>query len=74
VELARSAQADIISPRFDFVTAEKVRAAHAAGLEVVAWTANRAEDWRRLIEAGVDAIISDDPEALIAYLRQRGLR
>jgi glycerophosphoryl diester phosphodiesterase len=74
VSLARSAQADIISPRFDFVTPEKVRAAHAAGLEVVAWTANRPEDWRRLIEADVDAIISDDPEPLIAYLQQRGLR
>lgn len=74
VALARSAQADIISPRFDFVTPEKVRAAHAAGLEVVAWTANRPEDWRRLLDAQVDAIISDDPEALIAYLNQRGLR
>jgi len=74
VSLARSAQADIISPRFDFVTPGKVRAAHAAGLEVVAWTANHPEDWRRLIEADVDAIISDDPEALIAYLQQRGLR
>ena len=74
VELARSAQAGIISPRHDFVTPEKVRAAHQAGLEVVAWTANRPEDWRRLLEAGVDAIISDDPEPLIAYLQQRGLR
>jgi glycerophosphoryl diester phosphodiesterase len=74
VTLARRAQAGIVSPRFDFVTPEKVRAAHAAGLEVVAWTANRPEDWRRLMEAGVDAIITDDPEPLIAYLQQRGMR
>ena len=74
VTLARSAQADIISPRFDFVTSTKVVAAHAAGLEVVPWTANRPEEWRRLIAAEVDAIITDDPEALIAYLKQRGLR
>jgi glycerophosphoryl diester phosphodiesterase len=74
VELARSAEADIISPRFDFVTPEKVRAAHAAGLEVVAWTANRPAEWRRLIDAGVDAIITDDPEALINYLSVHGLR
>ncbi len=74
VALARRAGADIISPRFDFVTPQKVRAAHTAGLEVVPWTANQPEDWRALIEAGVDAIITDDPEALIAYLKQRGLR
>ena len=74
VTLARRAGAGIISPRYDFVTPEKVRAAHAAGLEVVAWTANKPEGWLALIEAGVDAIISDDPEALIAFLKQRGLR
>lgn len=74
VKLARSAEADIISPRFDFVTPEKVRAAHEAGLQVVPWTANRPDQWRRLTEAGADAIITDDPEPLIAFLRQRGLR
>lgn len=74
VVLARQAGAGIISPRHDFVTAEKVRAAHAAGLQVVAWTANKPEDWRRLIDAGVDAIITDDPEPLLAFLRLRGLR
>jgi glycerophosphoryl diester phosphodiesterase len=74
VDLARSAGAGIISPRFDFVTPAKVRAAHDAGLEVVAWTANRPQEWRALAEAGVDAIITDDPESLIAWLRLQGLR
>jgi glycerophosphoryl diester phosphodiesterase len=74
VTLARRAGAGIISPRFDFVAPEKVRAAHAAGLEVVAWTPNRPQDWRPLIDAGVDAIITDDPEPLIAYLHILGLR
>src|SRR5712692_8875158 len=74
VTLARRASAGIISPRFDFITPAKVQTAHAAGLEVIPWTANQPEDWRALIQAGVDAIITDDPEALIAYLKQRGLR
>ncbi len=69
VELARSAQAGIISPRYDFVTLEKVQAAHAAGLQVVPWTPNESQHWRRLLRAGVDAIITDDPEALIAWLK-----
>lgn len=74
ITLAQRAGAGIISPRFDFVTAEKVRAAHAAGLEVIPWTPNKPEQWRALIDARVDAIITDDPEALIAFLKQRGLR
>ncbi len=74
VEIAREGEATIISPEFILVTPEQVKAAHAAGVEVVPWTANRPADWDRLIDAGVDAIISDDPAALIAHLKARGLR
>jgi glycerophosphoryl diester phosphodiesterase len=56
------------------VTPEQVRAAHDAGLQVVPWTANRPADWDKLVAAKVDAIITDDPAELIAYLKQRGLR
>ncbi len=74
VELAKSAGAGIISPEFHLVTPENVKAAHDAGLQVVAWTANEPEEWDKLIEAQVDAIISDDPGALIAYLKSKNLR
>ena len=67
VEIAREAGAGIVSPVFPLVTPEQVKAAHAAGLQVIPWTANTSADWKRLIEAGVDAIITDDPAALIAY-------
>jgi len=56
------------------VTPAKVAAAHAAGLQVVPWTADTPEDWEMLIQAKVDAIISDDPAELIAYLKKRGVR
>ena len=68
---ARAAQAKIIAPEFHLVTAEKVAAAHAAGIEVVPWTVNLACDWERLAGAGVDGIITDDPAALIAGLDSR---
>lgn len=68
------AQAQIVSPLFTLVTREQVEAAHKAGLQVVPWTANRPEDWDKLIDAGVDAIISDDPAALIAHLKMRQRR
>jgi glycerophosphoryl diester phosphodiesterase len=66
--VARSAQADIAAPEFSLVTAPRVAAAHAAGIRVYTWTVNRPRDWRRMIEAGVDAIITDDPAGLIRYL------
>lgn len=73
-EIANEAEAGIISPEHKLVTAEQVKSAHAANLEVVPWTADTPEDWQRLIDAGVDAIITDDPAALIAYLKQKHLR
>ncbi len=71
---AEAAQAEIISPEFSLVTPSKVEAAHKAGLQVAPWTANTEADWDRLIQAKVDAIITDDPAALIAHLKTKGLR
>jgi glycerophosphoryl diester phosphodiesterase len=65
--------AGIVSPHFSLVTPEKTKAAHRAGLQVVPWTANTPQEWEPLVNAGVDAIISDDPAALLAWLRQRHL-
>ena len=59
-----------MAPYHVLASARQVRAAHAAGLEVIAWTANRPRDWRRLIAAEVDGITTDDPEALLEYLRE----
>ena len=74
VEIAREANAGIISPQFRLVTPEQVQSAHAAGLQVVPWTADTSADWDKLIAAQVDAIITDDPAELIAHLKARGLR
>ena len=74
VSIAQEAGAKIVSPHYRLVTPEKVKAAHAAGLQVVPWTANTPADWDKLVAAQVDAIISDDPAELIAYLKNKGLR
>jgi glycerophosphoryl diester phosphodiesterase len=74
VTVARSAEAQIISPEKGMVTPSRVAAAHQAGLQVIPWTANTPKEWDALIAAKVDAIISDDPAALIAYLKQKKLR
>ena len=74
MEVAREFEATLFSPEHHLVTAEKVAQAHAAGYEVVPWTADKPADWERLADAGVDAIITDDPATLIAWLKARGLR
>jgi glycerophosphoryl diester phosphodiesterase len=72
--IARQAGADIVAPYHALVSARRVHAAHTAGLEVVPWTANHPRQWKRLIAAQVDAIITDNPEALVAYLREKGVQ
>jgi len=74
VDIGRRAGAGIVSPQVMVVTPAKVKDAHAAGLQVVAWTANTRAEWDSLIAAEVDAIISDDPAALIQYLKEKKLR
>lgn len=71
VEIAREAGAGIISPAFALVTPEQVKTSHAAGLEVIPWTPDTPADWDRLIAAGVDSIITDDPAGLIEHLKRR---
>ena len=73
VEIAREAGATIISPEYHLATPEQVAACHAAGLQVVPWTANTPTEWDNLIAARVDAIITDDPGTLLAYLREKNL-
>lgn len=64
----------IVSPHYRLTNADAVKKAHAAGVQVVPWTANEPQVWDALIAAGADAIITDDPAALIAYLKAKGLR
>src|SRR5438552_2739751 len=58
-------------PGTKMLTPEQVAAAHRAGIEVLPWTADTPADWERLVAARVDGIITDDPAALIAFLKQR---
>jgi glycerophosphoryl diester phosphodiesterase len=74
VGLAERLGAEIVSPEVDWITAADVRALHSKGIRVIPWTANTPEQWSYLVGIDVDGIISDDPAALVAYLRARGLR
>jgi glycerophosphoryl diester phosphodiesterase len=74
VSLAKELGAAIVSPDREWITAADVAALHAAGVQVAPWTANNEAEWSLLVAMGVDAIITDYPEDLIAYLRRVKLR
>lgn len=66
--LTHAQGAAFASPEKGLVTKEQVAACHKLGIQVVPWTANAPEDWRRLLECGVDAIITDYPRKLATFL------
>ena len=49
-----------------------IQAAHKSGMAVHVWTINDADEMKRLIDLGVDGIITDTPSTLVALLRERG--
>lgn len=69
----KTAGGAIWSPLFADVTAPIVKEAHDLGLKVVVWTVNRPEDMARLIDIGVDGIISDRPDLLRDAVKSKGL-
>jgi glycerophosphoryl diester phosphodiesterase len=50
------------------VTSRFVRAAHNRGMDVHPWTINDPADLRRMIDLGVDGIITDRPDLLLDLL------
>jgi glycerophosphoryl diester phosphodiesterase len=65
---------DIWSPNYLWITTGAVRAAQLAGLQVAPWTLNTKKAWDFALEAGVDAITTDYPAALVEYLQEKKLR
>lgn len=54
----------VITPRF-------VRVAKRRGLDVHVWTVNNPDDMERMLDAGVDGIMTDRPDLLMAVLARR---
>lgn len=59
---ARMIKADHLMLNYRICSARFVRAAHRSGLSVYAWTVNHPRPIRKLIERGVDGIISNRPD------------
>jgi glycerophosphoryl diester phosphodiesterase len=65
--------AEILSPDASLVTPAEVKVAHDMGRQVAPYTSNTEAEWKRLTDAHVDAIITDDPAGLLAWLRAQKL-
>lgn len=74
VPALKAAKTDIWSPNYKWITPEAVKEAQAAGIQVVPWTLNDPKEWEAAIAAGADALITDYPEKLIAFLKEKKLR
>ena len=69
----KAAGGKIWSPFYGDVDRHSVEEAHGLGLAVVVWTVNSEQDMARLIDLGVDGIISDRPDLLRAVASSKGL-
>jgi glycerophosphoryl diester phosphodiesterase len=56
----------------EVVTPGFIRRAHALGLVVHVWTVNEPAEMRRLLQLGVDGIVTDRADLLRDVLQERG--
>jgi len=73
VKMVRAAGGTIWSPFVGDLTEFKLEEAHALGIRVVVWTVNDAMQIGKLLDLGVDGIISDRPDIARHVLGTRGL-
>jgi glycerophosphoryl diester phosphodiesterase len=65
---AQALQVPVHYGRTQLVTRRFVNAAHSRNLRVHVWTVNDTEEMQRLLELGVDGIMTDYPERLLSLL------
>ena len=66
--LLMAARANALSLHHTLVSPAVVRVVHARGSAVIAWTVNDPRLIERVVAAGVDAVVSDDPATALSVL------
>ena len=72
-QIAYAAQVPPNAGKLPLVTERFVARAHRRGLQVHVWTIDDPEEMERLLDLGVDGIMTDQPEVLKAVLQRRSL-
>jgi glycerophosphoryl diester phosphodiesterase len=71
--MVKAAGGAIWSPNYNDLTRETLKEAQSLGVKVVVWTVNQEPEMRRLIEWGVDGVISDRPDLLRKVAGEMGI-
>jgi glycerophosphoryl diester phosphodiesterase len=71
LDMARDIGVRQLAPRVDLVTPELVEAAHRMDFQVVCWTANEPAMMQYALAGGVDGIMTDYPDRLVAVVKQK---
>ena len=61
----------VIGLRHEGITSEKIQVIKAAEIEVGAWTVNDPTTMKRLLDAGVERLYTDDPRSLLSLKAER---
>ena len=72
-QMVKASGGSIWSPNFKELTQDDLKRAQALGLKVIPWTVNEPSDMDRLMDWGVDGLISDYPDRLRDRMRAHGL-
>jgi glycerophosphoryl diester phosphodiesterase len=69
-EARHNAPIEVVIPQFRLASRQLITEVHEEGLKVFAWTVNDESEIERLLELGVDGIITDYPEKVVAVLKR----
>jgi glycerophosphoryl diester phosphodiesterase len=72
-DLVAAAGGKTWSPHHSNLSQAVLKRSRALGLRVIPWTVNEPADMARLIDWGVDGLITDRPDRLRAVMQQRGM-
>ncbi len=61
------------SPYFEDLTEAKLKEAHDLGIQVAVWTVNEPAQIKKMLDLGVDGIISDRPDLVRQAMSERGM-
>ena len=70
--MVQAAGGAVWSPHYEDLTPALLKDAQSRGLKVIPWTVNHRDDIARLIDLGVDGLITDRPDLGAAVLKERG--
>ena len=70
-ELRHNCPIDVLIPQFKLASRELIEEVHSEGLTVIPWTVNEVTEIKRLLQLGVDGVITDYPEKAVKVIARQ---